>query len=58
MTTDRSLPGLPGTTVAIDVTRTVFGVRASCAGVRPTMMISEFGDGSAASPITPARWPG
>ena len=34
------------------------GVCASCAGVRPTMMTSEFGDGSAASPIVPARWPG
>ena len=48
----------PGTAVAIDVTRTLSGVPASCAGVRPTMMTSEFGDGSAASPIVPARWPG
>ena len=34
------------------------GVCASCAGVRPMMMTSEFGDGSAASPIAPARRPG
>ena len=33
-------------------------VPASCAGVCPTMMTSELGDGSAASPITPARRPG
>jgi len=42
----------------MDVTRALSGVCASCAGVRPTMMTSEFGDGSAASPIVPARWPG
>ena len=50
--------GLPGTVVAIDVTCTLSGVRASCAGVCPMMMTSESGDGSAASPIVPARRPG
>jgi hypothetical protein len=58
LTSVRRLPGLPGTVVAIEVTGTLFGVCASCAGVRPTTMTSEFGDGSAASPITPARCPG
>jgi hypothetical protein len=48
----------PGTVVAIDVTCTLSGVPASCAGVCPMMMISEFGDDSAASPIVPARRPG
>ena len=50
--------GLPGTVVAIDVTRTLSGVRASCAGVRPMMMTSEPGDGSAASPTVPIMRPG
>ena len=49
---------LPGTLVAIDVTGTLPGVCASCAGVRPMMRTSESGDDSAASPIVPARWPG
>ena len=49
---------LPGTAVAIDVTCVLPGVRASCAGVCPMMMTSEFGDASAASPIVPARRPG
>ena len=31
---------------------------ASCAGVRPTTMTSELGEGSAASPMIPARCPG
>ena len=34
------------------------GVRASCAAVWPMMMISESGDGSAASPIVPISVPG
>ena len=50
--------GQPTNIVEIDVTCTLFGVCASCAGVCPTMMTSELGDGSAASPIVPARWPG
>ena len=50
--------GQPSSVVEIDVTCALSGVCASCAGVRPTMMTSEFGDGSPASPITPARWPG
>jgi len=45
------LPGRSGNVVAIDVTCTAFGVR-------PAMMTSESGDGTAASPITPARRPG
>ena len=49
----RLLPG--AAVVAIDVTCTLSGVCASCAGVRPTMMTSEFGDGSAASPIMPGQ---
>jgi len=52
----RSSP--PGTAAAIDVTCTLPGVSASCAGVCPMMMTSESGDGSAASPIVPARRPG
>jgi hypothetical protein len=50
--------GQPSSVLEIDVTCTLFGVCASCAGVRPMMMTSELGDGSAASPIVPARWPG
>ena len=41
-----------------DVTGTLPCAPASCAGVYPMMMASESGDGSAASPITPARRPG
>ena len=48
----------PGITSLTDVNCTVFGVCASYAVVRPTTMTSEAGDGSAASPIVPARWPG
>jgi len=44
--------------VAIDVTRTLFAVCASWAGVRPTTRTGEFGEGSAASPIVPTRRPG
>jgi len=51
-------PALKGAAAAIDVTCTLSGVPTSCAGVCPMMMTSEFGDGSAASPITPARRPG
>ena len=47
-----------GTVAAIDVTGTLPGVPASCAGVRPMMMSREFGDDSAASPIVPTRRPG
>ena len=50
--------GLLLTAVAIDVTWTLSGVCASCAGMCPMMMTSESGDGSPASPITPARRPG
>ena len=52
---DRYPGHLAGT---IDVTGALSRVCASCAGVRPAMRTSEFGDGSAASPIVPARWPG
>jgi hypothetical protein len=51
-------PWSAGTAVAIEVTCALPEVCASCAGVRPTMMTSESGDGSPASPITPARRPG
>ena len=44
--------------MAIDVTCTLLGVSASCDGVCPMIMTSEFGDDSAASPIVPARRPG
>ena len=50
-------PPKPGSAVAIPVTSMVPAVRAICAAVRPTMMYSEFGDGSAASPIGPASRP-
>ena len=50
--------GQPTNVVEIDVTCTLFGVCASCAGVRPMTMTIELGDGSAASPIVPAKWPG
>ena len=50
--------GQPSTVVEIDAHLHAAGVCASCAGVRPTTMTSESGDGSAASPIMPARWPG
>jgi hypothetical protein len=42
----------------MDVTGTLSGACASCAGVCPMMMTSESGDGSAAEPIVPARRPG
>ena len=47
-----------GGVAEIEVARTAPGACASCAAVSPTMMTSESGDGSAASPIVPARRPG
>jgi len=49
---------VPGKAVAIVVTAMASGVRAICAAVRPMMMYSESGDGSAGSPIGPASRPG